>query len=268
MRPDRAPLLVLVGVLVCVLATLAGCASYTTPGGPAPLVELAEADIADILSVRPASPFPARLAVGRVQESRYTGYGQQVHGSGPFRLVTTREFEDDASFQRLAALPQVAAVAPLSRLVIGDQLETFEDLRRGAARLRTDLLLLYTIDTEYWRRDLPLAPLSVFTLGVFPWGDLRVSSTASAALIDVRTGFIYGVSESTVSAERLTSWLWGDGVEWGRKKTAGEAFAALMVEVEELWGGVLAEHGGTRPEGGSVPAAAPAATGAGSEPRR
>jgi len=235
----------------------AGCAHYTTPGGPAPLLELAEKDIAEILSVSPASPFPARIAIGRVQESRYSGYGQQVHGNGPFRLVTTRDVEDEASFRRLATFPQVIGVAPLSFLVIGEELETFEDLREGAARLRADLLLLYTLDTEYWRRDLPLQPLSTFSLGIFPSGELRVSSTASAVLIDVRTGFLYGLAESTVTVENLTSWLWGDGVEWGRRKTGSEAFSELMDEIATLWQGVLAEHGGERGKGAAVlPAAA------------
>lgn len=230
--------------LALVVLGACGCASYQTPGGPAPLIELAEEDIAEILATEPACSFPARIAVGRIQESRYSAYGTRTHGTGVYQVVTTREIETPESVARLSALPRVAAVAPLSSLLLeGMELDTVKDLRRGAAKLHADLLLLYTLETAFWREDHALAPLSHFTLGIIPSGVHEVRSTASAVLLDVRTGYVYGVAESTASKETLASWLWsGKGVETRRREAESRAFTALVGEVETLWDGVLTAH--------------------------
>jgi len=51
--------------------TLAGCASYTTPGGSVRLSTLADDNINEIMQQEPAAVFPANIALARVQASGY-----------------------------------------------------------------------------------------------------------------------------------------------------------------------------------------------------
>src|SRR5213596_2208024 len=55
--------------LLMAYAVLAGCATYTTPGPGVSIANLsrADADIGELLKAEPASPFPARMAVARIQ---------------------------------------------------------------------------------------------------------------------------------------------------------------------------------------------------------
>ena len=57
-----------------VLILITGCATYTTPGAGVNVGNLASADedIAEIMSREPASPFPARISIARVQASGYS----------------------------------------------------------------------------------------------------------------------------------------------------------------------------------------------------
>jgi hypothetical protein len=223
----------------------AGCATYTTPGAGVTLENLtaADADIADLLKVEPAAPFPARLAVARVQASGYYSHSNTCYGSGRYCVVTTRDIEPEAAFERLSRLPQVAGLALMNRMLLPGKLTSAKDLRQAGATLRTDLLLVYSLDTGFNIENTDVGPLALVSLGFLPTKKARVTATASAAVFDVRTGFVYGVAEATaVEEQRGTFWSSSEAVDSARKKAESEAFEKLTGEIEKLWRELLSTH--------------------------
>ena len=160
----------------------AGCSvSYRTPGGGMDFAILAEADVEEIFSRQPMAKYPARVAVVRVQAPHYRSKTTRGYGTGRFSVVTVRDIETEAQFERIESLPGVAGLAPLSRLLLGAHLESDRPLRRAAASLHADMLLIYTLDTNFFVSD-ALKPVTVLTLGLSPNQQVRVTTTASAML--------------------------------------------------------------------------------------
>lgn len=232
--------------------SLAGCATYQTPGAGINVGGLSKADedIAEVMKREPASPFPVRLAVARVQIPGYSTHNTYCYGKGRYCLVTTREIETDQDFERVSRLPMVSHVAPLGRMLVAEEIDSVKDLRLGAATLKADMLLIYSIDTRFNVDSTDIGPLALISLGFLPNKKARVNSTASAALIDVRTGFVYGVAEATASEDQRSSrWSTDDAIETSRLKAEGTAFQGLLGEVEKLWKGVVEEHASAKPAG-------------------
>lgn len=87
------------------------------------------------------------------------------------------------------------------------------------------------------------AGLAVFSLGILPDRDAKVTSTASALLIDVRTGYVYGLAEATAHASELTNaWDTTDAVD--RKRIEAERLAVqdLVANLSETWKGIVKQH--------------------------
>lgn len=231
-----------------------GCASYTTPGGGVHVENLAKADpdIAELLSVEPAAVFPARIAVARAQAAGYASISNTCYGTGRYCVVTTRDVEPEASYQRLSKLPLVTGVAVMNRMLLPSTFTSTKDLRQAAAALKTDVLLVYSLDTGFRIENTDVGPLDVVFLGFLPTKKARVTTTASAALFDVRTGFIYGVAEaSATEQQRGTFWSSSDAVDNARKKAEADAFQKLIPEIEKLWADVLMTH--VRGRAGELP---------------
>lgn len=225
--------------LVLIACCSSGCATaYHTPGGRADLAIFVEQDIREVLERKPASPRPVHLAIARVQEPRYSSYTAQGQGNGRFSVVTNREAEQDADLERLGKLPDVAQVVPLNRLLLSDKLESDRELRLAAAALHADMVLIYTFDTHFFRGDV-LRPLTVISFGLSPHKDVRVTTTASAILVDVRTGYVYGACEATARQTQLASaWTSSDAVDRSRRNTEREAFEHMLGEFEKVWNNV------------------------------
>ena len=222
-----------------VLLFVGGCSiAYRTPGGGANLKLFADRDIREIFQRQPSAPRPVHLATARVQEPRYRSYSSRGVGRGRYSVVTVRDVEQEQDFKRIANLPEVAQVVPLNRLLLSDQLESDRELRQAAAALHADMILVYTFDTDFFIDD-ALRPLTVVTLGLSPNKQVRVSTTASAILMDVRTGYVYGACESTARRKQLAStWTSRDAVDRSRRKTERQAFEDLLDQFEKLWKGV------------------------------
>lgn len=229
---------------VCMAAAMAACSTYTTPGAGAPLGVIVEADIAEAMTRQPSVTFPARVAVARVAAVGYRSGSNDSVGGGAYAIVTTRDIETDDSFARLAAMPQVAAVAPVSRLLIPAHLGSTRDLRTAAAQLRADVILIYTIDTRFRTQSAQLGPLQTIALGFLPSEKAVVSATCAFLIIDVRTGFIYGAGETTATEDQRSN-IWGSAsaIETARLRAEQRAFEEGLGEVETLWASIVAEHG-------------------------
>jgi hypothetical protein len=234
-------------------AVASGCASYRTPGvaadfhamgiTPEQAATQTDASINDRLDRKPLAGFPTNIAVVRVQGPYYRSQTARGYGTGGFTVVTTRDVETPEAFDQLAGLPMVEGIAPLNRLVLPAEFSSEKSLREAAASVQADMLLLYTFDTEF-ETDKKVAPLGLITLGLFPDRLARVTSTASAALIDTRNGYVYGLSEATGHDDQLTNaWNNTDAIDSSRRKAEREAFDGLVKEVQSLWSGVVKRYG-------------------------
>jgi hypothetical protein len=221
------------------------CASYRTPGAGVSAGNLATADgdIAELMSRVPAAEFPVRLAIVRVQSTGYYSYSNQCYGQGRFCVVTTRDIETDSDIAKIASWPMILDIAALSRLLLPAQLNTLKDLRLAAASVKTDMLLVYSVDTRFTVESTEIGPLALISLGFLPNKKAHVATTASSVLVDVRTGFVYGSAEATArEQQRATVWSSTSAVEKARSKTEVEAFQKLLPEIEKLWKGVVEHH--------------------------
>lgn len=234
-----------------------GCASYTTPGRGADMTtfgynqaSLTDSSVQKRLELKPLATFPTNIAVVRVQESGYRSYWAEGVGSGRYSVLTARDnkMESEASFNRIANMPQVINIAMLNRLLVPPDLKSDLQLREAAAGLHADILLVYTVDTIFRSRD-ELKPLSAVTLGLSPNVGVHVTSTASAVLMDTRNGYVYGVAESTAKKQQLANaWTDADAVDQSRRAAETEALAKLVPEIERTWTNILAQYA-PRPKG-------------------
>lgn len=227
---------------------ITGCATYVTPGSRAELDAFAPMSIREGFERQPTSPFPASILAVRLQGGGYTNHNLGrtggVYGGRGYSVVLTREVEEEEDFQRIRDLPKIDNVISLNRMLVPDKLESIDDLRVAASRLRADLLLVYTFDTRFFREDRS-KPLTTFSLGLAPTRKVTATTTASALLVDTRTGFIYGAIESTeVSDRNSTSWGTREVADKARVKNERTAFNSLIDAFEAVWGGILAQHGG------------------------
>ena len=242
--------------LVVVSGLCLGCmSSYVTPGPGAEMAlfggtdaereQLTDHSIQQVLDRKPLAQFPTGLAVVRVQGPGYWSYTCRGWGRGGYSVVLERDTETEEHFERLRKLPLVTDVATVSRLLLPEHLKSDKELRRAAAMLHTDMLLIYTLDTSFEIEGYA-EPLTVLTLGMLPNQQARVTTTASAVLLDTRNGYVYAVLEATEKHKQLANaWTSRQAVDQSRRKTETAAFQSLLDEFEEAWARVT-KHYATR----------------------
>jgi hypothetical protein len=242
-------------MLISSLAVLlCGCASYTVPGGPGKIaaMELAGAQrnntdpsLRKYFEAKPLATFPAMLATARIQSSDYESRTAQSYGRGAYSVITTRDVEGDDVFDRIAKLPGVKGVAPLSRMLLPPNLQDDEQLRAAAARVQADILVIYTFDTQFYVKDFA-GPVTVVTLGLSPNKKAYVTTTSSAILLDTRSGYVYGGAEATAKSSQLANgWTSEDAVDDTRLRTEKESFEKMVADLEKTWPNVVKQYGGS-----------------------
>ena len=123
------------------------------------------------------------------------------------------------------------------------KLESDRELRQAAASLHADLVFIYTLDTQFRTRDL-MTPLSIVSLGLSPNQQAVVVTTASAALLDTRNGYVYAVAETTENGTQMANeWTNEDAVDDTRKRTETAAFLKLLKDFERVWPTVVTRYG-------------------------
>jgi hypothetical protein len=226
---------------------VAGCGSavYRTPGQSANMALFSsDADsqtdpsIAVHMRKQPLAPLPAHLAVARIQGPGYPG----GKGRGAYSVLTVHTVQVEEDLRRLERLAEVAAVVPLSRLVLPDRFQTEQDLRESAGRLRADMLLVYTLETESIVDD-DDEPVSWFTLGISPHVKTRIATTGSAILLDVRSGYVYAVTEATDrQSHKVNHWTSKDTIEVAQRDLEVKIIGELVDNFERLWPGLIEQH--------------------------
>jgi hypothetical protein len=233
-------------ILAAVALLMSGCATYIPPGGKADLQVFAPPDIQAGFAAKPTNPFPASIAVVRVQAPAYSNYYLQQrggsYGSGRYSVILAKEADEDSQLERVNKLQQVAGLVTINRMLLPERLEGDREIRGAASRLQADLVFLYTFDTSFFDTDVA-KPLSVITLGLAPTRKISAVTTCSALLIDTRTGYIYSAYEVTERAETFsTSWGSRDSADEARRKNEQDAFKKLIDEFATTWTKVLERH--------------------------
>jgi hypothetical protein len=237
----------------------AGCASYAVPGRAADLSiftsggvldpvrktderAVEDLSIADILKREPMAAFPTGLAVARIQADGYRSESiQQTAGNGAYTVVTSRQDGEEQALVPLSALPLVRGIAPVHRLLVPERLETDLELRKIAAQLHADVLLVYTIDTTFESKNTFL-PLTAITLGILSPKKFRLQTSAAALLVDTRTGYLYGSCEASVQRPSSGIWRSAEKLEAERLAVEREALEKLVVNLAGTWTGVVATY--------------------------
>jgi hypothetical protein len=251
-KTRQLTLMVLVVNCLCI-----GCSKYVAPGAGVNLMKafteadkqtlsadaaFIDSDFNRIYQRKPVSSLPARIAIARVQAPCYQSYTAKAYGNGNYSVLLVRDVETDEDFERLEKLPEISYISPLNRLLLPERLETDRELRLAAAALNADMLLIYTIETEFRSED-QATPLSVVTLGLSPSVVVFVNSTASALLMDTRTGFVYGAAEKNADRQQIAAWWTNeDAIDQCRRRTERTAFENLITEFESLWPHVVTER--------------------------
>jgi len=234
-------------IIGAIAILVSGCATYIPPGAKADLQAFAPPDIQAGFAAKPTNPFPASIAVLRVQAPTYTNYYLQQrggsYGSGRYSAILAKEAGEDLQLERVSKLRQVAGLVAINRMLLPERLEGDKEIRGAASRLQADLVFLYTFDTSFFDTD-QAKPLSVITLGLSPTRKISAVTTCSALLMDTRTGYIYSAYEVTERAETFsTSWGSRDTADEARRNNERDAFKRLIDEFATTWPRVLERHG-------------------------
>lgn len=224
-----------------IVLVFSGCATtYIPPSGRADFAAFTSANLRDSFALAPAAQFPAALVFVRLQEPGYYNYyvdqSGSVVGDGRYAVITARELGEDVALARLRSLPRVSGIAGLNRMLLPSGMNSDEDLRAAAARLKADMVVLYTFETTFRDRD-HSGPLTVISLGIFATKEITLNVTASALVVDTRTGFIYAALETTEQREFNAS-LWSERqkADLARQEAERAAFGKLVDEFEKNWG--------------------------------
>lgn len=223
---------------------LSGCASsYVTPGGNVNLRNVKDIDIKQIYELKPTAKFPAHIAFIRIQQSGYRSHSDQGYGSGSFSIITNKLVESEKDIERIKQLNGVAGIAPLSKIVIPKNITGLRDLRLAAAKLHADILLVYTFDTTFKVGPRKFEAMDIISLGFLENKEVKVTTTASAAFYDAKTGYLYGLTEVTESKSQMSD-LWNSSsiVDKLRKETESTAFTSLIPEIENTWYAIINQY--------------------------
>ena len=224
------------------LFLLSSCATYITPGGQADLSTFTDPNVKKAFLAKPAIKFPANLAVVRIQESGYRSESCHGIGDGAYSVVTTRELETESDFLSISNLQGIDNVVTLNRLLLPKSLSSDLEVREAAAKLHADGILVYTIATEF-RDNNVIPPLTTLSLGLAPNKHYQITSSASAILMDTKTGYIYGaLEESDLRSGLTTAWGGRDAIEAGRRKAERAAFDKMLVSFGSFWGQIYRRY--------------------------
>jgi rhombotail lipoprotein len=185
--------------------------------------------IRDIAAIEPDLRFPARIGLARIENGHLT--------SGP--IEETQAWGDLA--EKLGApygdfVPVSPFIADMVRpnakrdMSNNSSHNVVADIRRASARQHLDYVLAYEVaqNTSDESNGLSFANLTVLGMYIIPSRNVKINSTASAILIDVRNGYPYGTA-SAIATDKQMRTLVGSGSS--RRKAENNAY---LLAVENL----------------------------------
>lgn len=191
------------------------------------------------LEREPVAPFPASIAVVRLGGR---SYGER-HEKRAW-LASNSGKTVEALIEHCRRMPMVSTVTPINMLTTKSE-TTADDLRETAAGVRADLLLVTSVVTQHTGEDLAW-PIGLVTLGLFPTKVRSTETSATMALIDTRTGYVYAVAEAHDDADQLANgWTAEMAESDAQDRSERRAGEKLIARFEEEWKKVLNSHAGT-----------------------
>ncbi len=190
--------------------------------------------------------FPVNISVAHVSYNDYYGmYNRYNNGQSKdkFKVVTTRDIEQQVHYEMLGKLAGVNSIAPINFMLVPDKCENIRDLCKAAGVLNTDMLLVYTLETSNKTKAVDIGPLAAVTLGFTPNRMEYVTSTAAATLIDVRTGHVFGSFEGSWTNNHNSS-VWSENEIRTNLSidTQQKAFDILVNTVCKAWPEVVSQN--------------------------
>lgn len=233
-----------------IVILVSSCATqYVTPGSDVKISTLADEDISKVLQNKPSAEFPVNIAVARIQAPNYTNYQyRNFTNSEPsvnrnYSMILTRDADEEKIFEDLSKLKDIIQISPFNRLLLPYDYKSIKDLRLAAAKMKAQMLLVYTFDSQFYIDTKNYGPQNVFALGYLKNKEVKVRTTCSAALFDVQTEYLYGLSEANAeNSKKSNAWKKQDEVDNLRVETEKESFKRLGVELEKMWNDVLKEY--------------------------
>lgn len=197
------------------------------------------AAIAERLKVMPSETWPAGIALARVQAAGYRSGSCAGVDRGSISIVSAGDLEHENDASTIAGWPSVRGLVRLTPIIVPPCGSAMLALREGAATMRADILALYTIDTDFRVDNADVGPLTLLTLGLAPTRQAVVSTTASIAFFDVRTGFCFGAAEGSAADDQVANaWTSSQAVDDARKRAERLAFERMLVEAGRAWEGI------------------------------
>jgi len=189
-----------------------------------------EADIRSIAAIEPDLQFPARIGLARIERGRLISIPQDE--SEAWATLHRRLGPSFGEFVPVS--PLIASmVSTVDRNALSSKI-VVDNIRRGSARQHLDYTLIYEVSdvSDKSRNALQITDLSILGLFVLPSRNIKVDSTATAMLIDVRNGYPYGTATAFAERKAVTTSVGSNG----RKAKLKDK--ARIIAVEELTGEV------------------------------
>lgn len=219
----------------------AGCASYVTPGGPAASVVMSSDDPGAAMTA-PILPVPATVALVRVQAADYTAVAGEPFGTGAFTVLVPPK--PQPAVADVASWPLVGRAELLSPDRLPLQLTTLDDLRLASAKSLADVMIAYTVDTQFDIDGQALPPRSSIKTGKAPGENTTIQARVSGVVVDVRTGYRYATVLASATSDDLDgAWLTGGTLDRRRLAVEQDAVTAFLTQAAEVWGGMAARSG-------------------------
>lgn len=240
-------------------ATLTGCQAYNAPGAPADLramgfVQPGGSDggsINNALVPKQRATVSTLLGIARVQAPGFATYTGGSTTKGAVSLVTQLDSEDAADVAKLSKLYGVRGTLGLNKLVLPDSVSSEADLRKAAAEVGADVLIVYTLDTQFFVPNRVEYGQAV-KLPLITDPAANVQTTASGVLVDVRSGRIMGQAQGSGRAfVNAGSADGGSVIDRSRRNAERAAFKAMTDEVAQRW--TLIIERGYAPAGAATP---------------
>ncbi|MEM6557014.1 MAG: hypothetical protein AAF642_14135 [Pseudomonadota bacterium] len=147
-------------------------------------------DVRRIAAIEPNLIFPARIGLARIQNGQLT-----TLPADEARIWQDLAEETDRAFGEFVPVsPLIAAMVNEPRTTRTNRAAAvIADIRRGAARQHLDYVVTYEVGSSRQEKAnaLALADLTIIGMFVLPSRTLEVEATASALMLDVRTGYPY-----------------------------------------------------------------------------
>ena len=222
---------------VAAALTCSGCSSYVNSPAVSRAREAKRAEFSDPLIARaanakPTMRFPATIAIATND--------RQVREH--LRALSAHDTLDS-----LGSLPDLARTTMVSPVIVGEtdhdqRISSDLRMREAAAKLHADAVLILAQESQLTDGSI-IAPLTGLSLGLLPNKRYELISTSFAALVDTRTGYIYGTSEKSAARSGLTmAWGSDDVISRARSKVERQAMEKLFADFPAFWRGVVAAH--------------------------